>query len=163
MPIFQYLDTVGNGTGTREATGNYSGAEEEFFIAPPSGEVFWVSRLVVLVRDTSGMQAEEYANLGAALTNGIEVQVRTGASTVELDLSGGIPVKTNAGWGGLCYEASLKTWGAGDEFLLVRWTFSASGTAIRLDGTAGERLAVVLNDDFTGLLSHTFMAQGFSV
>ena len=31
-PFFRYLDTNGNGTGTENAIGNYSGAEEIFYI-----------------------------------------------------------------------------------------------------------------------------------
>ena len=162
-PLFRYLDTVGDGTGTKDAIGNYSGAEEEFFIAPPAGTVYQINRLIVEVRDGNGMRAEHYGTLGAALTNGIEVQTRTGVSTTVIDLSDGLPITTNAEWGGLCFDAEVKAWGAGDDFLLVRWTFASSGGNIRLDGDSGERLAVILNDDLTGLGSHTFMAQGYIV
>ncbi len=106
------------------------------------------------------MQAEEYGNLGAALTNGITVRLQDSGGTV-LDLTDGLPVKTNAGWGQLCYDVDLKSWGAGNELLLVRWTFERAGQPLRLEGEDSGRLEVVLNDDFTGLLAHTFQVQGY--
>ena len=36
-PVFQFLDTNGNGTGTVDATGDYSAGEEIFYISPPAG------------------------------------------------------------------------------------------------------------------------------
>lgn len=158
--LSRYLDTNGDGTGTKNATGDYSVTPETFYIAPAAGEVFRINRLLILVEDTAGMEADEYGNLGSALANGITARVHNGTATV-VDLTDGIPITTNAEWGALCYDVDLKTWGTGNEFLLVRWTLAAAGVPIRLDGDATEALELVLNDNLTGLVAHKFLAQGY--
>jgi len=159
--ISRYADTVGNGTGTTNFNGDYSGAEEQAILAAGGKEDYVISRLIVSVEDTSSMQAQEYGNLAAALGTGIEVKhFASDGTTVLNDLTDGVPIKTNAQWGALCYDADVKTWGAGNEMLLVRWTFAKAGQAgIHLD--EGQSLRVLLNDDLRGLLSHRFMFQGF--
>ena len=158
-PFFRYLDTDFDGTGTKVANGDYSGAVESFGIQPAATDVFLVERLIVCVEDTTSMQAQEYGNLGAALTNGVVVY-KTVNGTLDQDLTDGIPIKTNAAWGALCYDADVKSWGAGDEMLLVRWTFGKAGLPLYLNGYDLEALEVRLNDNLTGLINHTFMAQG---
>jgi len=155
--ISRYLDTVGDGSGTKNANGDYSGAEEIFFIAPPAGSTYDIARLIISAYDTTGMQAQEYGNLATALDPGIVVRVSNGDGVIN-DLTDGVPIKTNAEWGALCYDVDVKSWGSGNELLVVRWTFAKSGIDVHLGSS--EKLEVVLNDDFEGLLSHRFMVQG---
>lgn len=141
------------------ARGNYA-TPTKFSIVPGAGQWFRIERLLVHIEDTNGMQAQEYGNLGSALTNGIIVQTaRDGVQT--LDYTDGLPVKTNADWGRVCYDVDLKTWGAGNEVMQVRWTFAKSGTPIRLAGSEGDSFDIILEDDFSGLINHNFMVQGY--
>ena len=156
--LFRYLDTVGDGSGTKDAVGNYAGAVEEFKIVPAAGEVMRIHRLIVSAIDTTGMDADKYGN-GITLTNGIFVKTKNASGTI-LDLTDGEPILTNGAWAHLCYDADVKTWGSGNDHLVVRWTFSKSGAPIRLVGDDGEYLSVDLNDSFAGLLGHFFMVQG---
>lgn len=161
----RYLDTTGDGTGTKNAGGvgaDFSGGATEFLIAPAAGEVFVLGRMIVTVEDTTGFSAGEYGNLGAALGTGVGVYVRDGSGDVQ-DLTDGVMITTNAEWGRMCYDVELKTWGAGNEFLVVRWTFTnAAGRPVVLDGDNGEYFCVELADDLTGLVSHYFLVQGYS-
>lgn len=159
--IYRRLDAVGDGTGTKSAVGDYSLAAQDFKITAPSAHQYEISRMIVSVEDTAGFQAAEYGNLGAALTNGISVLVTDAADATIIDLTDGAPVKTNAQWSSLCYDADLKTWGSGNELLAVRWTFAKAGAPIRLK--PGQSLVARLNDDFTGLVGHTFEVQGLIV
>ena len=161
--LFRYLDTNGDGTGTVNATGDYSSGAEQFYIAPGAGVIHKIHRLIVSVGDGTGMQAEEYGNLGSALSNGIRIEVQDDIGTTLNELDGGLNVTTNAEWGRLCYDVDVKTWGSGDELLLVRWTFDRAGGPIVLDGDNDDRLTVIVNDDLQGLLSHHFMVQGHIV
>jgi hypothetical protein len=156
--ISHYLDTNGDATGTYDAVGDYSGAAEEFYYEAPAGGAT-IERMLVSIGDTVGMQAQEYGNLGAALTNGIVVEIQDEDGVVNVVLTGQAPVHTNSEWGALCYDVDLKSWGSGNELLVVRWTFARSGESVRLN--AGQKLVVRLNDSFTGLLSHRFMIQGY--
>lgn len=159
-PLYRYLDTNGDGTGTKNANGDYSSTADEFYLAPSAGEIMRIRRLMISIGDTSGMQAQEYGNLGSALSNGISlsyVSDRLGT----IDLMDGVPVLTNSQWGDLCYDVARKSWGAGNELLLARWTFVKAGEYLRLNGDKSDKLSITFNDDFSGLLSHYFFCQGF--
>ena len=154
--ISQFLDTNGNGTGTNNAIGDYSSAAEEFYFQPSSGETYSISRMIVTIEDTSGFSAQEYGNLGAALTNGITIKVMDG-ETVDQNLTE-VPIIKNGQWPMYCHDSTLHTYGAGDEVLTSRWTFAKSGQSLNL--SSAQKLVVTLNDDFTGLISHRFLIQG---
>ena len=159
LPFFRFLDLNGDGTGTKNAIGDYS-TPDIFYIQPAAGVVYRVARMIVSIEDGGGMRAERYASLGAALSTGVQVRVQNDSGTV-IDLTNGIPITSNALWGSACYDVDVKSWGAGNDILLVRWTFERAGQMLRLDGDANERLEVVLSDDFTGVVGHYFMAQGY--
>ncbi len=154
--IYRYLDTNGDGTGTKSAIGNYASPTDFYFEAQRVTELH---RILISVEDTQGMQAEEYGNLGAALSNGYVIEAKDASDNVLQDYCDGVAVTTNANLGRICYDLDLKSWGAGNELLLARFTFTRSGNPVIL--SAGQKLVVTLNDDFTGLLSHYFMLQGF--
>lgn len=166
-PLYRYLDTSGDGSGTKNAIGNYSSTADIFYIQPAAGQVFRIVRMIILIGGkASSVKTDTYGSL-SALTNGVTVRVQNDGGTV-INLTDGIPVKTNAGWGGLCFDSVIYSSTSNtDTFNRVRWTFERAGYPIRLDGSSNERLEVLLNDDFTGgggadaLTSHYFMAQGY--
>jgi len=49
--IYRYMDTNGDGTGTKSAVGNYV-TPTRFFIQPPDGEVYHLKRAMISVRDS---------------------------------------------------------------------------------------------------------------
>lgn len=155
----RYLDTNGNGTGTDSAIGDYSSVEGIFYVQPSLNQVLTLHRLIVCIQDGQGFRAERYVSLGAALSNGVALRVSNDKGIVT-DVTNGNPIVNNAGWGGLCYDVDLKTWGAGDEILLARYSFDKAGTQIALDGDNGDKFEVLLNDNFTGVVTHRFMVQG---
>lgn len=60
----------------------------------------------------------------------------------------------------MCYDVQLLAWGSGNDLVAARWTFANSGRPLVLRGNDGDRLELILRDDFTGLISQTFMIQG---
>ncbi|MEW8418209.1 MAG: hypothetical protein AB2669_21375 [Candidatus Thiodiazotropha endolucinida] len=105
--IYQYLDTNGDGTGTTNAIANYTGGTE-FLIAPGAAYTYGLYRMLVTIKDASGGSADEYGNLGSALTTGIKLAVIDSSDNELLDLTAGIPIKTNSEWGSCCYDLSKK-------------------------------------------------------
>lgn len=100
--LSRYLDDNGDGTGSKNANGNYSGAEEIFYCQPAAGEVFRISRMVVMIEDGSGFRAERYGSINGALGNGITIRSADNSSSgVIVDFTDGTPIKTNAQWGRL--------------------------------------------------------------
>ena len=165
-PIYQYLATTGKGatTGHTNAIANYSTgvggtSGEAFIIAPTTAQVFRIERMLVHIRDVGAFGSSEYGST-AALTQGVTVKVVTDTGTVH-DLTNGVPVLMNADWGRQCYDTQILDWGVGDEHLVARWTFSKSGYPLRLDGAAGQRLEVHLQDDMSNLTAHHFYVNGY--
>ena len=76
-------------------------------------------------------------------------------------VGGGPGAPTSGIWGLHSYDVQQLDWGSGNNVLLARWTFARMGTPLQLHGHQNERLEVVLQDDFSGLIAHVFVAQGF--
>jgi len=163
--IFQFLSTNGDGTGDINAIGDYSSVQGEFYISPPSGQpVRWwkingykIYRMLVFIQAIGPLSADQYGNL-KSLQNGIKAVVKDDSDNEILDLTAGQPVKTNAQWAQHCYDSSLSGYGSGNEFVQARWTFEKSGNPILLK--EGYRLSVLIDDDLTETISHTFVVQG---
>ncbi len=163
-PYFsRHLTDTGLSGGTTNANGNYSGAVEEFYVTPRAGESeIWISRMMVAIEDTSGIQADEYGNLGSALSNGIHVFLKNDTETL-IDLNDGHAITTNAIWGHFCYDVEVKSWGSSptNELLVARWSFFKGGQYIRVTDVDNMRFGISVNDNLAGLLGHFFLAQGF--
>ena len=162
-PLYRYLDATGDGTGNKNFNGNYSSAQGIAKIVPPAGVIYEIARLIITVEDTSGMHADEYGSLNTALGNGIEIGVSDPGGEI-VSITDGVPIVTNAGWSALCYDVDVMAWGVTptNEHLSARFTFLKAGQFLGLNGDAGNFLWVSFDDNLTGLISHMFMAQGFS-
>lgn len=160
--LSRFLDLNGDGTGSKQVTLDHSGAPVQYYLEPSGSQKFYVQRLIVSVYDTVGMALEKYGNL-TVLTNGLLLEKRAGATIVEHDLLDGVPVKDNLSWSAVAHEAALLQWGTTNECLRVVLNFDDMGADLELLASNSERLTLVAEDDFTGLLGHTFMAQGYVV
>lgn len=156
--IYRILDTNGDGTGTKNAIGNYASAATKFYIKPPVNQDYDLYRMIIHIADVGAFDAGKYGN-NIELTNGIKVRI-SNASGVVLDLLDGLTVLTNVDWAGICYDARVSEFGLGDNYLHIRWTFAKSGQPLKINGENGEWLEVLLNDSFVDLVAHYFTAQG---
>lgn len=159
FPISRYADTVGDGSGVKNAIGNYSSGglgETILKIAPGATETIKVSRMIVFIRDTGAFDADKYGN-NITLTNGIEIKITRGASVL-WDITDSLPVLTNTHWKRLCHDEIHSSYGVGDESITYRYTFTkdSNGSPIILDGANSEQLQIILNDDFSNLVEHYF-------
>lgn len=162
--VCRFLDTTGDGTGEKDAIGDYSSVEKIFFIQPSDIQTLRITRLLVSIEDEGPADAGSYGN-AIDLINGIQVQIRNN-SGVLIDLTDGSPIFTNSHWARYTYDVRSSSFGAGGmgmglNYVFARWSFLAAGIALRLRGDQNERLSVILNDDFSGLVSHRFVVQGF--
>lgn len=157
----RFLDTVGDGSGGKNATADFSAASAIFFIQPSAGVSYRITRLLIHIGDGNGFNATGYG-AGNALVTGIQVRIENDSGTL-VDLTDGMLVKSNGGWGAHCFDVGWNEFGqaANNEIVNVRWTFERSGQMIRLVGSNNERLEVVLKDDLTGLISHNFKINGY--
>lgn len=169
--ISRYLDTVGDGTGTKNAAGDYTiatGTPTTFFIAPASGVRYLITRLAIVVQDTTGFLATTYGAAGA-LATGYRVEHHTDDGTLVTDYMDGVRVRTNAG---LLHTADVSfptatAWDGGAQVLRAVFDFSrwhGDNGGLVLNGTSNERLAIPFtNDNTSGLTGHYFVAQGRTI
>lgn len=165
IPLFEFLDTVGDGSGTKNAVGDYS--NQQFKIVPPAPTIYYIRRMIVNIVDTGNMNAGTYGVL-SALSNGISINYVSNGVTY--DLTGEVTVKTNGDWGRYCYDVSISDLGAVTNYVTARWTFAKAlgglvegietPNALTLYGNNGDYFYANLNDDFAGITSHYFMVQG---
>ena len=158
MPFFRYLDTNGNGTGTKNANGNYASAADDFYI--DADEAMKIYRMIVYIEDVGTFDSGVYGS-AITLTNGIRCYVADASGTEVQDLFDGVDVFTNDGWARVCHDLTIHGFAAGNTAATVRWTFSNAGGPIFLP--EGYRLVVTLNDNLSGLVSHYFNVQGVYV
>ena len=160
LTFHQFLSTDGTTNGIIGATGDYSSTGiTEFFIAPTTGETLVISRLIVGIRATPSARWERYGSIPDGISNGIIIQ-KTNGIVID-NITDNLPIKSNADWGSHCYDTEIRSQGAGDDFVVVRWSFYKSGQYIVLNGDRQEKFKVILNDDFTSLTSHTFKVEGY--
>lgn len=146
-------------SNNEDANKDYSTTPADFTLAPAAGEVYYVSRLITYIEDAGSFDSGGYGN-GSALTNGITIKVFRD-TTEKIVLTNSQPIKTNTHWKKFCYDIEVSNFGLGNESLGVRWTFTKGGTYIKLDGDQGDSIKVNLSDDFSPLVSQTFLFQGF--
>lgn len=170
-PFFRFLETIGDGTGDKNAVGDYSVTPQNFLYRHPadSDVTCELSRLIVEMGDGGPGGGEGGASISSGygvspdpLVNGIVITLLNPNGSVLRDLTDGIPIKTNADWARFCYNESLLDFkgipGQGPDALQARWDFRETGHGLHLK--RGGEFVIALHDDFSALTAHTFNLQG---
>lgn len=159
-PVPQYRSHIlKDENGIFNAITDCSGVTYPYFFTPGAGQIFRAQRLLITVED-SLIAADNYGNL-SELTHGIEVGCCTGQTNMFVSLTEERPIVNNVGWATHCYDMVEHTFGAGNNFITARWSFDKGHVPIRLDGNEDQYLTIFCNDDFQGLVNHTFVIQGY--
>ncbi len=160
--FYRFLDTAGDGTGIKQQSDDFSTTADFYQVDPPAQGFFAIHLMTVQIRSSGMMSGNKYGDQ-PELTNGITAAIIDLDDNVVTDLTDGQPVKNNADWAKFAYDARMLDFGpgsaSGDQYLRVRWKFADAGQPVFI--SQGERFAVKLNDDFSGLISQTAQIQGF--
>ena len=158
--VFRLLDTNYDGTGTKNAVGDYASTETHFGITDPNHH-FHINRMLVQIEDSGAFTTDGYGAIaGGTITNGIVVKLVDANEETVVDFTDGVSIKSNNDWARVCYDVKLENWASGNGAVHVRWTFKNAGYPILV--AKGHHFEVSLNDNFTGLVSQYFMVEGFS-
>jgi len=155
--LFQHCTTNGDGTGTRDAIGDYSTATD-FYVAPPAGTHYHIQRLICHIEDTGPIAVDKFGAL-TALTNGILVRVMRGAEVLA-DVLNNDPITHNGSFGHTTYDWGLTSFGSGVEVVSAKWDFLTTGSRVALNGNLGDKLVITMQDNLTGLVGHQWMVHG---
>ena len=160
--LFEFFEDAGAAANLAQ---DYSGANDELLkLGPAVGTDWEIARLIVSLVSTTALIPAGWGK-GAALTNGLTFKIKDAADALLVDLTNGVPVKTNGDWGGICYDVS----GFGganptvDTYLHARWTFTKAGSPLMLQGHLGHYIEVSVDDDLSDgadITSFTLMIQG---
>jgi len=157
-PFFRFADTVGDETGSADAAVNGAVTPQNFYLKCLSGQKgLTVHRLLAYIRDTGSFDAGAYGN-GITMANGIEIALVGSDGAIKIDLLDGIPIKSSGDWARQCFDIDHQSFGQGDDFMTVRWTFTKTGMPLSVGPL--ESIRVTINDDLTDLVEHKFQFQG---
>lgn len=149
-PIWRVLDTSGDGTGTTNATGNYT-TTTAFYIQPPAASTYVLDQLIVSVEDSAVITYNSYG--ATTVITGVVIQ-RVGSSET-ITLTNTVPITANQGWRRYC-EVDQTNAGGTHQLQAI-----CDLRGMRLNGDQSEQLKVLLNDDYSGLDAHYFAVQGY--
>ncbi len=178
---FQLASSLANAlAGTQiEGTVNSSGtwtvlvSAQMFRAGPPAGERWDIARMLVRLEDGSAaFNADKYGAVNA-LSTGVQIQVGQSDGTVLHYLTGQAEdgtsqqtIQSNMDWFQMFYDVKEAAFGSGNDAIVGRWSFFKSNKdshGLLLDGDRGDELQIVINDDLSGLVAHTFRLEGVKV
>lgn len=155
--IHQFLDVNGDETGATNFNGNYSVTPITAFIQPPAGEVYVITHLLIAVTDNL-VDVDGYGNIGP-LSNGYDIQVVSSADDVIVNLNGALKINSHLDLSTRYYHTRYISTGTGSNSMVHNINFEEDGQPVILKNQ--QKLRIVLNDDFTGLVDHSFYANGY--
>lgn len=163
--ISRHLDTVGDGTGEKEAIGDYSSTPVVFRIenTNPSLDMVLNSFHLYLQSDVK-FHPEKYGG-APGLTSGVKVVVKRDGEIVT-DLTNGEPLVHTCCLARLFsrveFSIGSEATGGGPskrDWVAATWDFGRHGVPLVLG--QGDSLEVHLNDDFSALDAHRFIVYGY--
>jgi len=157
--IFQHLSLDNDGT-TRDMNVDGSVTPQNFEFGVAAGQIAVLESFGFELQDAKGFGLNEFGNLGAALTNGLLIQMVESDGTLLADFTQGEPITTNAEMYQYSMRVGLEEWGAGDDMLHGRITFDAV-TGSSLVVSNGYKFRVVVQDNLTGLTKFHMYVGGY--
>jgi len=163
--ISRHLDTVGDGSGLKDAVGDYSTTPTTFRIENYNSDMFMVLRTFdMYIQGAGDFLPGNYGGV-PELTNGISISVNRDSMVV--DLTNGQPIIHTCCLSRLFHEVQYNlnsSWEPGDPLIEENW-ISATWRFLRRHGTGvvlhtGDSFEVRVSDDLTGLTAHRFMVYG---
>lgn len=156
-PFIRYFDTVGDLSGSKLFNINASGGIVRASLSCPEDELTVITSLRVVVSDTDPMDSGKYGN-GLTLVNGINLILETNDNTLIFDYSTGGPDKvlTNGDYINWGLDVDYVNFGQGKAYM------SATLSNVTVKMEYGQKLSWILNDDFSLLNSHSFLARGYT-
>ncbi len=160
-PMFQVMDTVGDGSGSGNMAVDGSTAPVMFKVAPPAGSIYGIARIITSLSG-SGLDSGGWGNsLGTPLTNGFELIWHRGGVDYNLTEN---PIQSFFDLAAVCHDLVLQDWGQGSQFITARFTFTKAGQYLMLNGDDGDYLAATVNDDLSTIVDYQkISAQGFQI
>jgi len=163
LPFLSYLDTNGDGTGITDANQNWLAGSPlgpiAFKIAPKPGQFLVLNSLNVHYADGASFRYDGFGAQATPLTNGIHIQaIINGRMFV---FTQGHPITQNNDWQHVASNVLLNSWTNPGDSLVAHMNIQSFGRPLMLNGSKGDELQVVLNDNLSFLDDLHFTVHGF--
>ena len=151
--LARYLDTVGDGTGTKDM----STTPATYRLKPPTGTIYVIDEIRIVGWDEQVAAGVTFMGI-SALSTGCKLEIRSKPSSsdeiVIEDLTDGIPIKNN---GHLANLGETILFNTSAESLVQ---CSIKGTPYRLEGSKGESLVFQSQVTLANIREMYVMAKG---
>ncbi|MFA5127305.1 MAG: hypothetical protein WC465_04920 [Patescibacteria group bacterium] len=155
LPVNIFFSETGNGAEPHSYTGNYSVTPKDISYIVPRGTLE-VNSLLVTITDATSFNQADYGAIAGGLTNGIKFFIVLAGTTTEIPLFAGHVFKHNYDFLAIFHDTLLTSFAGGAQTLALESDLKKV-FGIPLVLQTGDRIIVRLNDDLTGLISHTFV------
>lgn len=161
LPFQFFLTESGDGLGEFNHNGDYSTTARDIYYEASTD--YYIYSVIVNISDDDKFTQDGYGALASGIiTNGVKFYVTGPGGTPETRLLERVDVTKNYHWSLMTpdinlisYEDTLKS----ARTLLIEFNIVKSyGTYLRLE--TGQRFMIRLNDNFSGLIAHTFGVRG---
>jgi hypothetical protein len=154
--ILQFLDTVGDGSGTTDM----SAAADTYKFTPTSGRGWAkIAAIKLFIMDGGAFQEDFYGHLGAAIVNGCTCKIVKQAGGDELDLIAAGQFKDNADMRRSGWTFEVQTFAAGNN-----WVVAVFRPPVDFDRALvvyeDEELEFDVQDDLSGLVAQNVVIFG---
>ncbi len=159
QPFYQFLTVDGVETSVFDTNNDYSVVSEDFYIKPDSADALVLLNFNLYIQDNNKFKANGYGSMDP-LTNGIRMMKSKGndlTTNVLSEFTISKNVKTHGDWSQFGAQLNHIDFGVGDDFINVRFKFTMP---ILVNGKNDELFGLVLNDDFSPLVTHTIFISG---
>lgn len=156
-PLF--LKKLKNGSSSNMAV-DASETSQTFKIAPADNEIIRITNWSIFIQDAKGFNVN-YFGSSPALTNGLMPRLKVNDGINDMFEDG---IKKNSDIASVTYDMQLHDFGGSgtDDILVAQIHFERDLLqSIRLDGSQGAELQVVVSDDLSDLSRVEVMAQGY--
>ena len=156
IPRRKWLTAVGDGTGTFNLIGDYSAAPQDFYYLATTK--FDIKSLLICISDNLQFNQVDYGAIPGGLTNGVGFFYKP-FDGAEIRLINTVNIKQNFEWQAIVEHVALTQYAGLPQTLQIDLDI-LDEFGLPLNLRAADKLIVRLNDNFTGLVSHTFGIKG---
>lgn len=159
LPFMRFLDSVGNGSGTKDLNGNYSVTPQSFKMIVPAGVTYVVNQFTVHIGDNGTFSVDQFGSM-AALANGCLMNMQING--IVYSLLDNTAIKNNGNFFHFSAATDLIVAFSGTGNLLQS-TFTGAdfGCVAMLNGDLGDYLEIIIQDNLTGLTNFHAIARGY--
>lgn len=157
LPTQKFLTTSGDGLGNINQNLNFAATPTNVYYQTATR--YDLYSFLINIADNATFALTDYGGIAGGVTNGVTFSVFSAAANLTIPLLSGLAVNNNLEYYQAAAFNSLTTFAGPAQALNVLFRIrEAYGMPLIL--SPGDKFIVTLNDDFTGLLSHTFHIRG---